>query len=173
VTSRDHVLGRPDAPLTLVEYGDYECPFCGQAYDHVAEVIRRLGDSLRFVFRHFPLAQLHPNAVPAAELAECAGAQGKFWQMHERLFRRQDELEAPYLLELARRVDLDLDRVVSELEDDIHLERIREDFRGGLRSGASGAPTFFVNGERHDGSYDAASLTYALTWNVRREPAHR
>jgi protein-disulfide isomerase len=162
VAGRDHVLGPENAPAVLVEYGDFECPYCGMAYPIVKEVQRRLGRQVRFAFRHFPLAEIHPRAQPAAEAAEAASAQGKFWEMHDLLFENQKALADPDLLRYAGALGLDSTRFVNELAGGTWESRVREDFMSGVRSGVNGTPTFFVNGVRHDGSWDADSLLEAL-----------
>jgi len=159
---RDHIQGPVDAPATLLEYGDYECPFCGAAYPIVKEVQSRLGDQLRFVFRNFPITTSHPHAELAAEAAEAAGAQGKFWEMHDLLYENQKHLEAADLHRYAEQLGLDVDRFDDELRRHVHADRVREDFMSGVRSGVNGTPTFFIDGERHDGSYDLASLVAAI-----------
>jgi protein-disulfide isomerase len=163
VNERDHVQGSPNAAVTLVEYGDYQCPFCGAAHGSVKEVQRVIGDDLLFAFRHFPLTQIHPLALPAAEAAEAAGAQGKFWEMHDMLFENQQHLEPPYLLQSASALGLDLERFASDLQSGRFEPKIREDFLSGVRSGVNGTPTFFVNGVRHNGGYDPASLIEAIS----------
>jgi len=162
VGERDHTLGATSAPVTLVEYGDYECPHCGRAYPIVKEVRRRLGPRLRFVFRNFPLRESHPHAQQAAEAAEAAGAQGKFWEMHDRLFERQFALDDEYLIEYAGDLGLDVERFRRELTARTYEPRVREDFRSGVTSGVNGTPTFFINGARHDGPWDAEPLAAAL-----------
>jgi protein-disulfide isomerase len=164
VSERDHVIGPPLAPVTLVEYGDYECPYCGAAQPIVKEVRRRLGNGLRFAFRHFPLTRVHPHAERAAEAAEAAGAQGpgKFWQMHDLLFEHQDALEDEELVVYAEAIGLDLARFNRELLTGVHAARVREDFLTGVRSGVNGTPTFFINGRRHEGSYDLQTLLTAI-----------
>jgi protein-disulfide isomerase len=162
VSERDHVQGPANAPATLVEYGDFECPFCGRAHPIVKAVQARLGRRMRFVFRHFPLTEIHPHALPAAEAAEAAGAQGRFWEMHDLLFESQPALDAPDLLRDARMLGLDVPRFVSEVAEHVHEPRIREDFMSGVRSGVNGTPTFFINGVRHDGPWDVDTLSDAL-----------
>jgi protein-disulfide isomerase len=162
VDKRDHVRGPFTAPHTLVEFGDYECPFCGRAHPIVEEVRRRMGDELRFVFRHFPLVNMHPHALAAAEAAEAAGAQGRFWEMHDQLYQHQDALEPEDLLAYAEAIGLDHDRFVGDLESGAHTPRIQEDLDSGLRSGVQGTPTFYVDGVQHRGSYDADSLIQSL-----------
>jgi protein-disulfide isomerase len=159
---RDHIRGSSTAPVTLVEYGDYECPFCGQAYYVVKELERRAGNLMRFVFRNFPLTTIHPHAERAAEAAEAAGAQGRFWEMRDCLYENQQALEDEDLLEYATRVGLDIPRLVRDLREDRYLDRIREDFSSGVRSGVNGTPTFFINGMRHDGPWDLDSLMTAI-----------
>jgi protein-disulfide isomerase len=162
VTPRDHLRGLPTAPITLVEYGDYECPHCGAAYPVVEAVRWRLASELRFVYRHFPLTRIHPHAERAAESAEAAGGQGKFWPMHERLFQHQDALDDENLVWQATLIGLDVARFTSELKSAEYLPRVREDFLGGVRSGVNGTPTFFINGFRYDGPHDADSLIAAI-----------
>jgi protein-disulfide isomerase len=167
VSERDHIQGAFNAPMTLVEYGDYECPYCGAAYPFVKEVQRTMGDRLAFVFRHFPLVSAHPHALIAAEAAEAAGAQGQFWPMHDRLYEHQHALDPQSLVKHAASLGLDLERFVEDLETHRHLPRIREDLASGARSGVNGTPTFFVNGVRHEGAYDATNLISALTRTAR------
>ena len=162
VGPRDHKQGPPDAPVTLVEYGDYECPYCGEAYVVVKALQERLGDQLCFVFRNFPLAQAHPHAEEAAEAAEAAGAQHKFWEMHDLLYENQDALEPEDLVQYARALKLDVPRLVLEMREHLYAERVREDFRSGVRSGVNGTPTFFINGVRHNGPFDLESLLAAI-----------
>jgi Na+:H+ antiporter, NhaA family len=150
--ARDHVRGPADAPVTLVEYGDFQCPYCGDAYPVVQELVERFGERLRFVFRHMPLADLHPRAPAAAEAAEAAAAQGRFWEMHDRLFEHQLELSDAELREHAAAIELDVERFGSELDEGVHRARVEEDFRSGVRSGTPSTPRFFVNGVMHLGS---------------------
>jgi len=162
VSKRDHTVGPASAAITLVEYGDYECPHCGAAHPTVKEIRRRLGNGLRFAFRHFPLSRIHPHAERAAEAAEAAAAQGKFWQMHDQLFEHQDALDDEYLLAYAAAIGLDVDEFAREMALGVHAPRVREDFLSGVRSGVNGTPTFFINGHRHDGSYDVQTLLAAI-----------
>ena len=159
---RDHSQGPADAPVTLVEYGDYECPYCGAAYPIVKEVQSALGNELRFVFRNFPLGEIHPHAVQAAETAEAAGAQGKYWEMHDYIYEHQSHLETKHLLSYAEHLGLDVARVERDLAEHTYEPRIREDFLSGARSGVNGTPTFYINGVRHDDSYDVDTLLAAL-----------
>jgi protein-disulfide isomerase len=162
VSDSDHRAGPDDAPVTLVEYGDYECPHCGRAHPIVREVQKRMGRRLRLVFRNFPLAEMHPHAVRAAEAAEAAAIQGKFWEMHDLLYERQEALEDSDLIRYAKQLGLDAGRVKEELASGSHAARVRQDFRSGIRSGVNGTPTFFINGARHDGSWDPDALLEAL-----------
>jgi protein-disulfide isomerase len=162
VGSRDHIQGSPKASVTLVEYGDYECPYCGAAYPIVKEVQKRMGVDLRFVFRNFPLGNMHPHATLAAEAAEAAGAQGKFWEMHDMLYEHQDALAKNDLLSYARRIRVDSPRFVAALTDHEFAERVHEDFSSGIRSGVNGTPTFYIDGVRHNGSYELDELMRAL-----------
>jgi protein-disulfide isomerase len=162
VNERDHLQGSPNAAVTLVEYGDYQCPFCRAAQPAVKEVQRVVGDELLFAFRHFPLTQIHPYALPAAEAAEAAGVQGKFWEMHDLLFENQQQLEPAYLLQYAGALGLDLERFAADFRSGRFEPKIREDFLSGVRSGVNGTPTFFVNGVRHNGGYDVESLLEAI-----------
>jgi protein-disulfide isomerase len=162
LSERDHVLGTPAAAVTLLEYGDYECPFCAAAHPAVKQVLQLVPSDILFAYRHFPLTQIHPHAQQAAEAAEAAGAQGRFWEMHDLLFAHQDHLALSDLVGYAGALGLDLDRFASELESGAHSARVREDFLSGVRSGVNGTPTFFVNGIRHNGGYDTESLLEAI-----------
>ena len=148
----DHLRGPADAPVTLVEYGDFQCPYCGDAYPVVQELVERFGERLLFVFRHMPLADLHPRAPAAAEAAEAAGAQGRFWEMHDRLFEHQLELSDADLREHAAAIGLDLERFDRELAERLHRARVEQDFRSGVRSGTPSTPRFFINNVMHLGS---------------------
>jgi protein-disulfide isomerase len=165
VGDRDHAQGDVRAPLTLVEYGDYECPYCGRAYPIIKRVQAHFGERLRFVFRNFPLAEIHPHALHAAVAAESVGARAgndAFWAMHDLIFEHQRELEDAALADLASRVGADAAAVLRDLESDALQSRVREDFMSGVKSGVNGTPTFFINGRRYDGSWDEASLVEAL-----------
>jgi protein-disulfide isomerase len=162
VSERDHFRGPTGAPVTLVEYGDYECPYCGQANVVVDKLRRQLGDGLRFVFRNFPLTEIHPHAEHAAEVAEAAGAIDKFWETHDLLYANQDALDDPNLAEYATSLGVAPAVIRRALLTHAYQERIREDFLSGVRSGVNGTPTFFINGARHDGSYDLETLMEAI-----------
>jgi protein-disulfide isomerase len=158
----DHIQGPADAPLTLLEYGDYECPYCGQAYPIVKQLQKQLGDRLRFVFRNFPITTAHPHSEQAAEAAEAANGQGRFWEMHDYLYEHQQHLDDSDLHAYAEQLGLDLDRFDRDLADHTYAERVREDFMSGVRSGVNGTPSFYINGIRHDASYDYETLLSAL-----------
>jgi protein-disulfide isomerase len=165
---RDHTFGPPTAPVTLLEYGDYECPYCGQAHLVVKALIRQLAFDLCYVFRHFPLTTVHPHAQLAAEAAEAAGAQGTFWDMHDILFTHQDSLDAPDLVEYASALELDAARLVNELTLHAHAARVRDDFTSGVHSGVSGTPAFFINGLRYDGPRDFDTMLARLVALIER-----
>ena len=162
VTERDHAQGPATAAVTLVEYGDYECPHCGRAYPIVKELQQRFGEQLRFVFRNFPLGEIHPHAAHAAEAAEAAASQGLFWEMHDALFEHQNALDDLHLIQYAVAIGADDRKLREELASHVHAPRVRSDFLAGVRSGVNGTPTFFINGVRHDGSWDVETLTRAL-----------
>jgi protein-disulfide isomerase len=159
---RDHVQGPADAPVTLVEYGDYECPYCGAAYPIIKEVQARMGERLRFVFRNFPITTSHPHAEQAAEAAEAAATRGKFWQMHDLLYENQERLRDDDLRSYAEELELEVGPFVRELTEHVHAARVHEDFLSGVRSGVNGTPTLFINGARHDDSYEFETLLTAL-----------
>ena len=158
----DHIQGNNDAPVTLVEYGDYECPYCGQAYPIVKELQKLEGKSLRFIFRNFPLAQVHPHALRAAYAAEVSAKQGKFWEMHDKLYENQQALEDHDLLMYARELGLDTGQFTKDMNANQIENRVEDDFMSGIRSGVNGTPTFFINGIRHDGSYELEFLHEAI-----------
>ena len=162
VTPEDHIQGDPDAELTLLEYGDYECPHCGRAYGIVKQVQKHFGRRLRFVFRNFPLAQIHPHAQTAAETAEFAGAHGRFWEMHDLIFENQDRLGQPLLFALTEQLGLDAQGLRDALTAGEFEPRVRRDFLSGVRSGVNGTPTFFIGGQRHDGPWEFEDLVAAI-----------
>ena len=162
VSNRDHIQGPPTARVTLVEYGDYQCPYCLQAYPIMLDIQEHLGERMRLVFRNFPITTAHPDAQQAAEAAEAAGAQGKFWPMHDYLFEHQSRLDDVALLSYAADLGLNLDRFARDLQTHAFADRVREDFLSGVRSGVNGTPTFFINGLRHDGAWDLETLTAAI-----------
>jgi protein-disulfide isomerase len=162
ITSNDHIRGDQDAPITLVEYGDYECPHCGHAYPIIKRVQEHFGRRLRFVFRNFPLNEIHPHAQAAAESAEFAAAHDRFWEMHDGIFENQRTLGLPLLGELAQSLGMPATDLRYALETQKYAERVREDFLGGVRSGVNGTPTLFVNGHRHDGPFEFEDLVEAI-----------
>jgi protein-disulfide isomerase len=174
VRERDHIAGSLDAPVVLVEYGDFECPHCGRAHPVVRSAQRALGDQLCFVYRHFPLSEIHPHAQLAAESAEAAGAQKKFWPMHDMLFEHQEALDVESLLAYAAAIGCDARRVAHELREATWTERVLDDYRSGLLSGVSGTPTFFINGLRYNGPWvDPVAFTEVLAQLAARAGAHR
>ncbi|MGD0388836.1 MAG: DsbA family protein [Tepidisphaeraceae bacterium] len=160
--TRDHILGPPAARLVMVEFGDYQCPHCRRADLIVRQIVGRFGDQLTFGFRHFPLTKIHPQARLAAQAAEAAAAQGKFWQMHELLFQHQEQLELDPLAQYAAELQLDVARFRDELNAGAYSQRVREDIAGGIRSGVNGTPTFFIQNKRFNGGYELESLVNAL-----------
>ncbi len=163
VGRRDHVVGSEDARVTLVEYGDYECPACGRAHGVLAEVLPRAGDTVVLADRHFPLSSIHPHALLAAQAAEAAAAQDRFWEMHHALYEHQDALEPDDLLGYAEAIGLDAVRFAQELREELYLPRVRADLQSGERSAVSGTPTFFINGECFELPWDdPMTLTTAI-----------
>ena len=158
VTAIDHVRGAAHAPVTVVEYGDFECPNCKQAAPAVDMLLRKFPDQVLFVYRHYPLEEVHPHALGAAEAAECAGAQGKFWEMHAQLFAHQSHLDTKHLHRYAEEIGLDIARYTAEMDDHVYLQRIREHVDSGRRSRVRGTPGFFVNGVITDVSFGLQSL---------------
>ena len=169
--TRDHVRGATDARVTLVEYGDFECPYCGQAETVIRDLLAEFDDDLRYVWRHLPLSDVHPRAQLASEAAEAAAAQGAFWEMYDVLLHHQDELKPTDLVEHARRLGLDTDRFTDDLRRHVYAARIAEDVDSADRSGVSGTPSFFVNGQRHHGAYDVATLAAAVRAARKRAAA--
>jgi protein-disulfide isomerase len=162
VTTADHIQGDPRAPVALVEYGDYECPACGLAYPVVKAVQKHFGKSLSFVFRNFPLTKIHPRAESAAETAEFGGAHERFWEMHDDLYENQGSLGVPLFLTLAEALGLSEKALSEALANHTFKPRIHSDFRGGLKSGVNGTPTFFINGTRHDAGFEFEDLVAAI-----------
>ncbi|GCE31783.1 hypothetical protein KDA_72670 [Dictyobacter alpinus] len=163
VSEQDHSQGPVTAPVTLVQYGDYECPYTRQSNTIVREIQQQLGDRLRFVFRNFPLLQIHPHALQAAEAAEAAAAQDKFWEMHDYIFHHQHTLEDADLARFADAVGLSQEQYQQDMHEHRYRDRIRDDEENGIRSGVEGTPTFFINGVRYDGSWEQEALLAALT----------
>jgi protein-disulfide isomerase len=162
VNDRDHIQGPRTASVNLVEYGDYECPYTGQAYPIVKEIQKRLGDKLLFVFRNFPLREIHPHAQHAAEAAEAAAAQGKFWDMHDYLFEHQQALDDNHLLKYAAALGIDTDKFRKEMSGHNYASQIEKSLGEGIASGVEGTPTFFINGVKHNDSWDQETLLAAI-----------
>jgi protein-disulfide isomerase len=167
VNHSDHFLGPASARVTVVEYGDFECPTCGQAYHAVQIMLKHFGDRMRFVFRNYPLREVHPHAELAAEAAEAAGAQHKFWQMHDLLFENQLHLKAKSLRQYAAKAELDLERYDFEMSDHVYLQRVQEDIESGTKCQVRSTPTFFVNGVVRDVSFGFEQLHTAIDAALR------
>ena len=162
VSERDHSQGPATATVTLVQYGDYECPYTRQSTTVVRAIQQQLGDQLRFVFRNFPLSEIHPHALHAAFAAEAAATQGKFWEMHDYIFHHQHTLEDSDLEQFAAAVGLDMQQFARDMAERPYMSRIEEDLQNGLRSGVRGTPTFFINGDLYPGSWEQEALLAAL-----------
>ncbi len=163
VNSSDHIQGNESAPIELVEYGDYQCPHCGRAYPIIKKIQERLGDKLKFVFRNFPLAEAHPDAVHAAIAAEAASAQDKFWEMHDIIFENQENLGDPDLVTYAKKTGLNTAKFKADFEKPEFLGKVESDFESGIRSGVNGTPSFFINGEKYNGDWEGTHLFHALS----------
>ena len=161
VNAQDHAQGPENAPVTLVEYGDFECPSCGQAYPIVKELQQHMGDRMRFVYRYYPLHQ-HPHAEHAAEMAEAAGTMGKFWPMFDMLYQHQNALDDNHLLHYAQQLELNTQKIDEDMRRHVYENRVSQDIDSGDASGVLGTPTFYINGEQYNGSYDLESLQSAL-----------
>lgn len=172
IPGRDHIQGPVDAPITLLEYGDYECPYCGAAYPEIKAVQAQLGDRLCFAFRNFPLVNSHPHAAHAAEAAEAAGAQGRFWEMHDMLYEHQGALEDGDLARYATALGLDGRLLITDVLEGGHTARVREDFRSGARGGVNGTPTLFINGVIYSGPPNAGALLAVLAEQAARQSGH-
>lgn len=167
LSSSDHVLGPASATVTVIEYGDFGCPYCRATYPAVKMLLKNFRDHVRFAFRHFPVVALHPRSERAAESAEAAGAQGRFWPMHDLLFENQQRLDDEYLRQYARQIGLDLERYDRDMDAHIYLPFIREQMNNGMEHGARGTPTFFVNGVIEDVSFGMGSLYKAVEANLQ------
>lgn len=163
VTLEDHIEGNEHAPITLVEYGDYQCPYCRMAAVVVKQLQSHFGDQLKFVFRNFPLANVHPLAEVAAETAEFASEHGLFWEMHDLIYANQDNLSVPFLLELAETLNLSTIKLKNALENRTYEPKVKKDFIGGVRSGVNGTPTFYIQDQRYNGPNDFESLSLAIS----------
>ena len=168
VSTTDHIYGNSDAVIELLEYGDYQCPYCGRAYPIVKNIKEQLGDDLKFVFRNFPLTKIHPQAKLASVATEAAGLQGRFWEMHDVIFENQKRLYLRAILEYATAIDLDVPRFEADLENEVLTEKVMSDFESGLRSGVNATPTFFINGEKYAGSWEGDSLEIFLKMKANR-----
>jgi len=162
VNSKDHFQGDMNASIELVEYGDYQCPHCGHAYPIIKSIQNRLGDKLKFIFRNFPLAEVHPNAMNAAVAAETASSQGKFWEMHDIIFEHQEHLKDTDLIRYAARIGLNIQQFTSDFEKPQFLNKVDTDFESGVISGVNGTPSFFINGEKYNGSWEEEDLIQYL-----------
>ena len=162
ITADDWILGDENAPVTLLEYGDFECPYCAAARPELESLVKNYPDTIQLVYRHFPITTTHPHAALAAEAAEAAGAQGKFWEMHDMLFTHQDALEFEDLRRYARSIGLDLKRFDREMSDHLYRDEVRRDFRRGIQDGVNGTPSIFINGLRYDGPRDRRSILAAV-----------
>lgn len=167
VSTRDHSAGGLDAPVTLVEYGDYQCPYCGAVHPVIRRLQKALGKRLRFIFRNFPLVQAHPYALMAAETAEAAALQGKFWEMHDFIFENQESLAPEILPAWANELGLDMRKFATAIKERSAVKRIEEDRQSGIESGVNGTPTFFINGMIYEGDDDYESLRAALMAEVK------
>lgn len=164
VNNNDQISGDANAPLELIEYGDYECPYCGRAYPIVKDIQQNLGSDLRFVFRNFPLSRIHPHAFAAAVAAEAAAKQGKFWEMHDIIFENQETLEKEDILQFAGSLGLDIPRFENDMQQQALIEKVEGDFESGIRSGVNRTPTFFINGKKFEGDWgDGQLLPYLMT----------
>ncbi|MDB5841402.1 MAG: disulfide bond formation protein DsbA [Herminiimonas sp.] len=172
VSASDHIQGNPTAMVTLVEYGDYQCPYCGEAYPVVKVLQKHFGKDLRFVFRNFPLAQIHQEALPAAETAEFAGAHGPFWEAHEALYENQAMLGPRLYATIVKALGLSDTELLQALRDGTYRPKIQADFDGGVLSGVNGTPSFFVNGHRHHAGYDLGSLAQSIEAHRRSAGMH-
>lgn len=168
IHERDHIRGNPEAPLTLLEYGDYECEYCGRAHPVVAAVRAHFGDRLKFVFRHFPHSSIHPHASAAAQAAEAAGAQGRFWEMHDLLYRHQTALEQDRVVHYALQLGLEPYHFQSDLSSERYSKRVASDYDGGVAGGVRKTPTFFIDGHYYAGPVEAQSLIEAIEYESRK-----
>jgi len=173
ITTEDWIRGKKDAPVTILEYGDFECPYCGMAYPELEAVLEEAPAAVRLIYRHFPITTIHPDALPAAEAAEAAGAQGKFWEMHDMLFTHQEALEYENLLAYADSIGLDTGRFDDEMQRQVYRDQVRQDFRRGIHDGVNGTPTLFFNRIRYDGPRDRASMLEAVSVLVKAQNRRR
>jgi protein-disulfide isomerase len=165
VSTTDHIQGNSDSDLTIVEYGDYQCPYCGAAYPVLKELMNQFGSHIKFVFRNFPLSEMHQYARPAALAAEAANAQGKFWEMHDTIYENQENLNESFLLELAEQLNLNMEQFKEDIQSPALAHKIDADFESGIISGVNGTPSFFVNGNKFNGG--AEDLMQLVSENVK------
>jgi protein-disulfide isomerase len=158
VNSEDHIKGNPEAVLELVEYGDYQCPYCGRAYRIVQQIERELGKDMKFVFRNFPLAKIHLQAKPAAVATEAAALQGRFWEMHDIIFENQQILSADNILLFAENIGLDTFQFENDIQRKELFDKVEQDFRSGIRSGVNRTPSFYINGKKYEGDWEGNTL---------------
>jgi protein-disulfide isomerase len=168
INSSDHIFGSPSARLELVEYGDYECPYCGRAYPIVKSILRNMGSEIKFVFRNFPLTKIHPHAFSAAVATEAAGWQDKFWEMHDIIFENQHQLDLENILLFANAIDLDMDRFKKDIQRKPLMEKVELDFDSGLRSAVNRTPTFFINGYKYEGDWTGDTLLLHLKGMLKK-----
>ena len=154
VNDNDHIQGNKNARIELVEYGDYQCPHCGHAYPIIKGIQKKMGDKLKFVYRNFPLAEIHPDAVNAAMASEAAGLQNKFWEMHDHIFEHQNRLNESSLIKYAEQLDLDIEQFNIDRKSEALIQKVESDFESGVRSGVNGTPSFFINGEKYNESWE-------------------
>lgn len=166
VNSNDHILGNTEAGIELVEYGDYQCPYCGLAYPIIKEIKKDFGKNIKFVFRNFPLTKVHPQALAAAIATEAAGLQNKFWEMHDLIFENQKELQREQILRFAKAVGLNMEQFKKDIEQKDLADKVEMDFESGIRSGVNRTPSFFINGEKYEGDWDGGQLYQYLRSKV-------
>ena len=169
VHEQDHIKGKMNAPVVLVEFGDFQCPHCGAAYPMIKEIENKFKDQMAFVFRHFPLSEIHPYAQAAAVASEAAANQGKFWQMHGLIFENQSELGLPMLLELAESLKLDMKAFQKDFKDPKLFAKVEADFESGIVSGVNGTPSFYINGIKYDGAYEMKSLSHEIDQSLKKQ----
>mgnify|MGYP005909459901 CR=1 FL=1 len=158
VTEKDHILGPAEAPIEIVEYADYQCPYCKKAFYIMQDILKEQGDNIRFVFRNFPLEEVHPYALHAAIAAEAASGQGKFWEMHDILLENQRELDDAHLIEYARIIDMDVEKFRHDFSLESYVRKVQEDYASGEKNGVDSTPTFFVNGRKYEGNWTTAEF---------------
>ena len=161
ITSKDHIQGKEDASVVLIEYGDYQCPYCGKAFYSVKEAQKELGDNLKFIFRNFPLTEIHEHALHAAISAETASDQGKFWEMHDILFQNQNDLDDDSLIKYAEKIGLNTSKFEDDFTKNEHFQKVKEDYDSGIENGVQGTPAFFINGKLFEGNWsDSEFIEY-------------